>query len=361
MVPIRDRIVAFRRTPAADLLPSPGNFRRHPAVQRQALAGLLASLGFAGAVLTYRDPHDPGGRRRVIDGHLRLDLMAGQEVPELETDLSPEEAELALATYDPVAALAETDAAALDALLGSLDLSFEEGLLARPDGLEALLAEVGAPPAFEEPGLEDRLTRLDVPDALFPTDNDWQVPLLDLQRQAEAVDLPVVTWGSVARTRRMRGTWHFYCDDYRYEALWDDPSPVVNSGCASAVEPNFSIYQQTPRAVALYRIYQKRWIGRWWQSEGVKLFVDLNVSGGFEDLNLLGVPEGWRSYATRGYADQLDATEAEYTRACQRAGSEDLLFLVYGGGKAVAERCGKRGWVHVGEHMDRVKEHGRQG
>ena len=48
---LRDRVVDFRRVPAADLAPHPRNFRVHPKHQQSALRGLLDEVGFAGAVL----------------------------------------------------------------------------------------------------------------------------------------------------------------------------------------------------------------------------------------------------------------------------------------------------------------------
>ena len=48
---IRDRIKELRRVPAANLRPNPRNWRTHPAEQQDALRGLLAEVGYAGALL----------------------------------------------------------------------------------------------------------------------------------------------------------------------------------------------------------------------------------------------------------------------------------------------------------------------
>jgi hypothetical protein len=216
------------------------------------------------------------------------------------------------------------------------------------DSLGAPFVPEGLP---ELPEDELELGRQDVPDALFPTDNDWGVPLLDLAVQATSVDLPVCVWGASGRKARMNGTWVFYTEDYRYMALWADPSPVVNTRCANAVEPNFSCYSQMPRAVGLWRIYMKRWLARWWQSCGVKVFADLNVAPEFYDLNLLGIPHGWKAWATRGYTERMNYTEQEYDMACERAGTSSITFLVYGGGKQVSEMCRNHGWVWIEEQQ----------
>lgn len=111
---IRDRIKDFRRVPASSLRPAPDNWRTHPQVQREALQGLLAEIGYAGATLC-RELSD--GSLEIIDGHLRAEEMAGHDVPVLVTDLDEEEAKKLLAAFDPLGAMALADPAKLDALL----------------------------------------------------------------------------------------------------------------------------------------------------------------------------------------------------------------------------------------------------
>ena len=53
---IRDRIKAFRRVPARDLVPHPKNWRVHPQAQQDALQALLAELGYCDAVIAREFP-----------------------------------------------------------------------------------------------------------------------------------------------------------------------------------------------------------------------------------------------------------------------------------------------------------------
>ena len=103
---IRDRIKELRRVPAAELRPNPRNWRTHPARQRDALRGLLAEVGYAGALLA-RELDD--GTLELIDGHLRAETTPEAVVPVLVLDVSEAEALKLLATYDPLSAMAETD------------------------------------------------------------------------------------------------------------------------------------------------------------------------------------------------------------------------------------------------------------
>jgi hypothetical protein len=112
---IRDRIKEFRRVPAGELLDHAGNPRRHPQAQRDALRGVLEQVGIAAALVAYQSERN-GGRLTLIDGHLRkqdYDL----DWPTLILDVTDEEADLLLATHDPLAALAQYDKPKLHALL----------------------------------------------------------------------------------------------------------------------------------------------------------------------------------------------------------------------------------------------------
>jgi hypothetical protein len=339
----RNRIVGEGEQPASQFIANPGNWRTHPQNQRDAMRGALNEVGWVQRVIVNRQTG------YLVDGHERVwqALQNGDaSVPYVEVDLSPEEESYVLATLDPIGAMAVADREQLDALLREVQSG--------EAGVQAMLAELaeksGVVPGEEEEDAPPDLSAADVPDALFATDNEWGVPTLDLAMQAQAVDMPVTAWGSIPRTSRMAGTWHFYVDDYRFEALWADPSPVVNSRCVNAVEPNCSTNPDMPRAVALWGVFRKRWIARWWQSHGVRVFVDLNVEPEFAALNLLGVPRGWTAYATRwldryGEGDVVD----QHARAREHAGG-DVLFVVIGGRGAAEEACQRNGWVWIREY-----------
>ena len=114
---IRDRIKAFRRVPAASLRPNPRNWRTHPRSQQDAIRGILAEIGYAGALVA-RELDD--GSLELIDGHLRAELTSDAEVPVLVLDVDEDEAAKLLALYDPLGAMAEANEAMLDELVSSV-------------------------------------------------------------------------------------------------------------------------------------------------------------------------------------------------------------------------------------------------
>jgi len=259
------------------------------------------------------------------------DLLA-QEVPLEDAGFDTEEVTNLLHDIDAPTPAPE-GAAKVDDLLGDEEDDNPEGLLRPPD-----------------------LTSHDVPDALWATDNQWDIPVLLPQWQADALDLPVNKWG-VGRKIMGSGTIHFYTQDMKFEYLWKNPQGLINYGCVNAVEPNFSTNAQMPKALVLYQTYRKRWMARYWQSKGIRIFVDLHVIPEWEEMNLLGVPRGWRAYASKGLVAQQDTLLPLFKTAQAHAEREDILFVVIGGRDSIKELCLQHGWVHVPEHQQLV--HGK--
>jgi len=124
----------------------------------------------------------------------------------------------------------------------------------------------------------------------------------------------------------------------------------------AAIEPNISIPPSLPLALALERLYRKRWVARHWQQAGIMVWVDLHISPEFRPYTLLGVPRGWLAYATRGYNANLREIEQEYTLASHHAGQRPL-FLVYGGGSIIQSAALSNGWLWVPEQRSLLNEY----
>src|SRR5215208_2267928 len=110
---VRNRIKRHVRVRAGDLVPHELNSRVHPEAQRQALADLIAEVGFARSLLAYELPD---GRLKLIDGHLRQRLDPEMVVEVEVLDVDDAEARKLLLSIDPLAALAEHDTRKLDEL-----------------------------------------------------------------------------------------------------------------------------------------------------------------------------------------------------------------------------------------------------
>ena len=113
---IRDRIKELRRVPASELLPNPKNWRTHPVAQQDALRGVLAEVGYADALIARETPEG----LMLVDGHLRAETTPDSSVPVLVLDIDEAEADLMLATLDPLAAMAGRDEERLTELLSTV-------------------------------------------------------------------------------------------------------------------------------------------------------------------------------------------------------------------------------------------------
>ena len=195
-----------------------------------------------------------------------------------------------------------------------------------------------------------------VGDVIYPSDNQYDIPTLSINVQATTVELPFNRWGSLARSSRMEGTYHFYTDDYKFDGLWKHPEMILNSNCKATVEPNFSTNDQMPFSVALYNMYKKRWISKYFQTNGIKIFIDLAVAKKFRDIALVGVPKGWKSYATCYYPKnyELEKLLGDWEQAKEHAGTSEINFIVYGGGEKIKELAKEKLWYYFEQNAQAV-------
>lgn len=134
--------MGLRQVRAGDIRVSGKNFRTHNEAQRTAMRGLLADVGYVGALIARELPD---GGVELLDGHMRLGEAADDdELPVLVVDISDEEAALVLATFDPIGDLAGLDLGKQRDLLATIETANEDlfGLLERlqADNTKALKA-----------------------------------------------------------------------------------------------------------------------------------------------------------------------------------------------------------------------------
>lgn len=141
--PWRNRIVGHGDEVPDQLLANPKNWRIHPKGQQDALAGVLAQVGWVQEVIVNRTTG------HLLDGHLRVTLAMRREEPSIPVkyvELTEAEEALVLATLDPIAALAGADPAKLDELLREV----ESGDAAVQAMLAELAQRTGVIPSNDE-------------------------------------------------------------------------------------------------------------------------------------------------------------------------------------------------------------------
>lgn len=185
-------------------------------------------------------------------------------------------------------------------------------------------------------------------DRIYDSNNEFEIPNLLLSEQADkGIVLPFSAWGADTRQKKGVSTYHFYVDDYRFEAIWKNPIQVLESGVQALVEPNLSLFDTTPIAYGMHQIYKKRWISRYFQECGIKVYADLNVAKKFQRYNMLGIPKGYNAFATRGYADREEYLKEEIKIAQEISGNEIPNMIVYGGGESIKKLCTEYSVLYV--------------
>src|SRR5262245_48831565 len=112
----RDRYLETVTVRAGDILPHALNPKIHPAQQLEPLGAILEDVGKVDALKAYRSERE-GGALVYWDGHARMGLRP-DEVWRVDVyDISDAEADLLLASFDPVGWEAEQSRAKLDALM----------------------------------------------------------------------------------------------------------------------------------------------------------------------------------------------------------------------------------------------------
>lgn len=115
------------------------------------LAGLHPSqfteVGFVDALMARELP---GGKLQILDGHLRAEMDPDFEVPVLIVDLNDEEAAKVLATFDPLASMAEANKDLLDSLLKDFTTQSTDVLAMLEDLAKRTGCEYGSAAAVDE-------------------------------------------------------------------------------------------------------------------------------------------------------------------------------------------------------------------
>lgn len=151
---IRNRIIEIKKIRFGDVAAHPRNPKRHPDNQREAFRGAVREIGFASVPVAYHSGR-ANGALVWADGHLRGSEVADYVGEVAILDITDAEADMLLVTADPIAYLAQTDAAALEALLRDVqtsDIALQQMLADMAEEAGIVPVEVIAPDEFGEYG-----------------------------------------------------------------------------------------------------------------------------------------------------------------------------------------------------------------
>lgn len=123
----------------------------------------------------------------------------------------------------------------------------------------------------------------------------------DIPKMRPVYDLPKVEWigFNYARTcdvdDRPDHGLHFWLDDYQFQRLWADPNRYTEmlTEFGAVMSPDFSVYNDFPRAIKIYNVYRNMWLACYWQINGINVIPTIMWgSPDTFDYCFDGYPEG---------------------------------------------------------------------
>lgn len=322
--PWKIRIVGDAEVDPRQLLANPKNWRVHTDAQRKILTDVLSGLGWVQRIIVNRRTG------RIIDGHLRVDeaIAHGQStVPVTYVDVTEEEEEAILRTFDAVTSMAAVDTAKYRDLWASVDMGkLEEDMRSAIELMHQIVDPQREPkpqtieeiPADEIGGESNPLLLRN--DVVFSSSNRFGIPDL-LPQLIHTAPPDMVThyykddfsgphrfyiyrscpYENLDFTRSILA---FYTSDNRFEYLLSEPAEHVerflSQKWAAIVTPNVSTLPTQPFAEQLWITYRVRWFGRYLQSVGIPIIPDIDWADerSFE-FCFLGIPRNPASVAVQ--------------------------------------------------------------
>lgn len=358
----KNRITGSGLVRAAELIENPLNARRHSKEQATVMHGALNELGWIQEVIVNQRTG------RLIDGHLRLSLALRQgndtPVPVKYVDLDENEERLALLTLDPISAMAETDNAALEALLQDVntgEAALQEFLAKQVEVIENVESEPSNEDAFQEIADEFSSAFALKTDMAFPSQQPFGIPDLRDDRLFEIPDevllwpgddlrdsvgsgLKILNYSTSCQTLDFtEAVMSFYTDDLRFEHVWTYPDKMatrlLNAAFQGVISPNFSLWPGQAAAVHIFNVYRSRWVARYFQEAGLMLLPDVNWADRADfAFCFAGIPQGCHiSIQVQTFnprkADEVEMVRAGIIEAIRVIKPERVLFYASKAGR----------------------------
>lgn len=149
--------------------------------------------------------------------------------------------------------------------------------------------------------------------------NKWEFPTI---RRCDLIPDWLIAYRLGLPEKEGPGATHFFLDDFRFEAIWNNPEGSREHLATKIVlSPDFSLYRDWPLALQIWNTYRNRWCGAFWHSRGYSVIPTISWSGA-ESYNFCfaGIePGGVVAIGTVG----LERDEA--TRSYFHAGFQEMM------------------------------------
>lgn len=326
----------FKFDPSVDpktLKPHKQNWRKHTHRQRQAFNAHHERVGWTDAVIVNVTTGN------IVDGHMRWEESCRKKttVPVLYGRWTKEQELEILATKDPLGALAETQADALQALNEQIHGQLQQIKSPQSNTLKKLVADIdnyaaeittGDSPAVllnrrrdrkeydraREAAKDDEPESLESDDddslpedPIFPSRHPFGLP--DLLPDMLCTEVPDSIWdrspasvtpnayycysagpGTIPdAASRGGGFLGFFTEDFRFEKTWNDTAGFTDwlrdMDFKGVLAPDYSTWTDWPLALRIHNLYRSRWVARYWQESGIPVIPIIQSLGACPGLD----------------------------------------------------------------------------
>ena len=309
-----------------DLIPYENNPRRND----EAVEGVKESIKQFG----FRVPLVIDKNNVIVCGHTRYKAskeLGLKKIPCIRADdLSDDQIKAFRIVDNKVSEVAEWDEEKLHLEIENIDLDLSVF------GLELETIEpIDLSDGYygDERERTNKAYNLDLIDNGNLTNDFWQMPIIHNDKY---IPKDLIGFNYALSSDKKDCGIHFYVDDYQFERIWNDPEKYIDvlMKYECILSPDFSLYMDMPIPMKIWNIYRSRFIGAYYQSQGIKVIPTLSwAQPETFEFCFRGIPKGSIvSVSTIGVKDSDEAFKVwtdGMTEAIRQI--EPSVILVYGG------------------------------
>ena len=133
---------------------------------------------------------------------------------------------------------------------------------------------------------------LDLIDLDNSTNDFWQMPVIN---NDNFIPDDIIGFNYAKSSKQHNVGIHFYLDDYQFERIWNKPEDYIDilKQYECIFSPDFSLYLDMPTPMKIWNIYRSRQIGRFYQSQGIKVIPTISwAEKETFEFAFKGIPKG---------------------------------------------------------------------
>lgn len=103
----------------------------------------------------------------------------------------------------------------------------------------------------------------------------WEMPIIESVPLCIPEDL--VLFSEMRKAKNCDAWVHFYTDDRRFRSIWTSPTKHLSQlrRFKGVISPDFSVYNDMPKALQIYGVFQNRAVAYWLSVQGVPVIPNV--------------------------------------------------------------------------------------